>query len=76
MTRWDPHNDEGQSEHPSRVTYLIERIQITGRIKRTLHKSIVEHTVAERKKWAKFGEERGNKESRSCYYHLGENVSN
>jgi len=35
--------------------------QITRRIRRTLQKSIVEHVVAERQKWSKFGAERGNK---------------
>jgi len=35
--------------------------QITRRIKRTLQKSLVEHAVAERKTWAKFGLEKGNK---------------
>jgi hypothetical protein len=35
--------------------------QITRRIKRTLQKSLVEHEVAERKTWAKFGLEKGNK---------------
>ncbi len=35
--------------------------QITRRIKRTLQKSLVEHAVAERKTWAKFGLEKGKK---------------
>jgi translation initiation factor 3 subunit G len=35
--------------------------QITRRIKRTLQKSLVEHAVAERKSWVKFGLEKGNK---------------
>ena len=35
--------------------------QITRRIKRTLQKSIVAHAVAERQKWAKFGQEKGSK---------------
>ena len=34
-------------------------VQITRRIKRTLQKSIVDHAVAERQKWAKFGAEKG-----------------
>jgi len=42
-------NDEGK------------KVKITRRIKRTLQKSVVEHAVAERQKWAKFGKERGNK---------------
>ena len=36
--------------------------QITRRIKRTLQKSVVDHAVAERQKWAKFGQEKGNKQ--------------
>jgi len=35
--------------------------QITRRIRRVLQKSIVEHAVAERQKWAKFGKEKGSK---------------
>lgn len=42
-------NDEGK------------KVKITKRIKRTLQKSLVEHAVAERKTWAKFGHEKGNK---------------
>ncbi|KAF8068041.1 eukaryotic translation initiation factor 3 subunit G-domain-containing protein [Lyophyllum atratum] len=42
-------NDEGK------------KVKITRRIKRTLQKSIVEHNVAERQKWAKFGAEKGKK---------------
>jgi len=42
-------NDEGK------------KVKITKKIKRTLHKSLVNHTVAERKTWAKFGQEKGNK---------------
>lgn len=37
-----------------------DSLQITRRIKRTLQKSVVEHNVAERKKWAKFGQEKGH----------------
>jgi len=40
-------NDEGK------------KVKITRRIKRTLQKSIVDHTVAERQKWTKFGQEKG-----------------
>jgi translation initiation factor 3 subunit G len=36
-------------------------VQITRRIKRTLQKSVVAHAVAERQKWAKFGQEKGSK---------------
>ncbi|SRR5258705_8659498 len=35
--------------------------KITRRIKRTLQTSLVDHVVAERKQWAKFGEDRGKK---------------
>jgi translation initiation factor 3 subunit G len=35
--------------------------QVTRKIKRTLQKSIVDHAVAERQKWAKFGAEKGSK---------------
>jgi translation initiation factor 3 subunit G len=38
---------------------LTSLVQITRRIKRTLQKSIVDHAVAERAKWAKFGAEKG-----------------
>ncbi|KAI0305221.1 eukaryotic translation initiation factor 3 subunit G-domain-containing protein [Multifurca ochricompacta] len=38
-----------------------KKIKITRKIKRTLQKSLVEHAVAERKTWAKFGLEKGNK---------------
>jgi translation initiation factor 3 subunit G len=37
-----------------------KKVKITRRIKRTLQKSVVEHAVAERKKWDKFGKEKGN----------------
>lgn len=47
------------------VEYVInedgKKVKITRKIKRTLQKSIVDHNVAERQKWAKFGKERGNK---------------
>ncbi|QRV82241.1 eukaryotic translation initiation factor 3 subunit G [Ceratobasidium sp. AG-Ba] len=42
-------NDEGK------------RIKTTRRIKRTLQKALVDHATAERKSWAKFGAEKGNK---------------
>jgi translation initiation factor 3 subunit G len=40
---------------------IAMRTQITRRIKRTLQKSVVDHAVAERQKWAKFGQEKGSK---------------
>jgi len=47
------------------VEYLVneegKKLKITRKIKRTLQKSLVEHAVAERKAWAKFGQEKGNK---------------
>ncbi|GJE86710.1 translation initiation factor 3, RNA-binding subunit [Phanerochaete sordida] len=42
-------NDEGK------------KVKITRKIKRTLQKQVVDHTVAERKTWSKFGAEKGNK---------------
>ncbi|EJD43469.1 translation initiation factor 3, RNA-binding subunit [Auricularia subglabra TFB-10046 SS5] len=42
-------NDEGKT------------VKVTKKIKRVLQKVIVNHTVAERKQWAKFGAEKGNK---------------
>ena len=38
-----------------------KKIKITRKIKTTLIKTRVNHAVAERKKWAKFGEETGNR---------------
>ncbi|KAF8601873.1 translation initiation factor 3, RNA-binding subunit [Ceratobasidium sp. AG-I] len=38
-----------------------KRIKTTRRIKRTLQKAMVDHATAERKSWAKFGAEKGNK---------------
>lgn len=47
------------------VEYAVDdqgkKIKITRTIRRTLKKAVVEHVVAERKKWAKFGQERGKK---------------
>ncbi|EJD05518.1 translation initiation factor eIF3g [Fomitiporia mediterranea MF3/22] len=42
-------NDEGK------------KVKITKRIRRTVQKTVVQHAVAERKNWAKFGQEKGNK---------------
>ncbi|KAI0635017.1 translation initiation factor 3 RNA-binding subunit [Trametes polyzona] len=42
-------NDEGK------------KVKITRKIKRVLQKAVVDHSVAERKTWAKFGQEKGNK---------------
>jgi len=38
---------------------LAERLKITRKTKRTLQKSLVDHAVAERKQWTKFGQEKG-----------------
>ncbi|KAI0691863.1 eukaryotic translation initiation factor 3 subunit G-domain-containing protein [Cytidiella melzeri] len=47
------------------VEYVIndegKKVKITRKIKRTLQKSLVDHSVAERQTWAKFGQEKGNK---------------
>ncbi|KAJ8595059.1 translation initiation factor eIF3g [Rhizopogon salebrosus TDB-379] len=61
---------------PSLRILTLFFIKITRKIKRTLQKSVVEHTVAERKKWAKFGKERGNKEGPDrATTTVGENVA-
>ena len=50
--------------------------QITKKIRRTLQKAVVEHAVAERKNWKKFGQERGNKPGPDrATTTVGENVS-
>ncbi|KAL5476884.1 TIF35 [Sanghuangporus weigelae] len=38
-----------------------KKIKITKRIRRTVQKAVVQHAVAERKNWAKFGQEKGKK---------------
>jgi translation initiation factor 3 subunit G len=43
------------------IMLMLSYVKITRRTKRTLQKSVVDHEVAERQKWAKFGQERGNK---------------
>ncbi|KAF8885339.1 translation initiation factor eIF3g [Infundibulicybe gibba] len=59
--------DQQEDEHGIRTVVEIitnedgKKVKVTRRIKRTLHKSVVEHAVAERQKWAKFGKEKGNK---------------
>lgn len=74
-------NDEGKKVKVIITLFIlvselpIVYIQITRKIKRTLQKSVVEHTVAERKKWEKFGKERGNKEGPDrATTTVGENV--
>ncbi|KAF5349150.1 hypothetical protein D9756_009473 [Leucocoprinus leucothites] len=62
-----PQNEDFVDENGIRTTIEYteneegKRVKIIRRIKRTLQKSVVEHAVAERQKWAKFGQERGNK---------------
>ncbi|KAG6879861.1 hypothetical protein C0992_010530 [Termitomyces sp. T32_za158] len=64
-------NDEGK-----KVKVRATDQVITRRIKRTLQKSIVEHAVAERQKWTKFGAEKGNKAGPDrATTTVGENVS-
>ncbi|KAJ3867660.1 eukaryotic translation initiation factor 3 subunit G-domain-containing protein [Lentinula novae-zelandiae] len=69
-TSWADDVDElvsGQQEDDN-IRTVIEysvneqgrKVKITRKIKRTLQKSVVEHQVAERQKWEKFGAERGN----------------
>jgi len=54
-----------ENEIRTTVEYAIndegKKLKITRRIRRVLQKSIVEHAVAERQKWAKFGKEKGSK---------------
>ena len=46
------------------VEYILNdegrKVKVTRRTKRTLQKSVVDHTVAERQKWSKFGAEKGH----------------
>ncbi|EMD31994.1 hypothetical protein CERSUDRAFT_119299 [Gelatoporia subvermispora B] len=57
-------NDEGK------------KVKITRKIKRVLQKEIVDHTVAERKSWTKFGQEKGSKPGPDrATTTVGENVS-
>ncbi|PPQ65792.1 hypothetical protein CVT26_000377 [Gymnopilus dilepis] len=62
-----PKTEEFVDENGIRTTveYAIneegKKVKITRKIKRTLQKSVVDHAVAERQKWSKFGQEKGNK---------------
>ncbi|KAF8329503.1 translation initiation factor 3 RNA-binding subunit [Cantharellus anzutake] len=38
-----------------------KKVKVTRKIRRTLQTSLVDHVVAERKQWAKFGEDKGRK---------------
>ncbi|CAL1709340.1 unnamed protein product [Somion occarium] len=53
-----------------------KKVKVTKKIKRTLQKAVVNHTVAERQTWAKFGQEKGNKPGPDrATTTVGENVS-
>ncbi|KAJ6460762.1 eukaryotic translation initiation factor 3 subunit G-domain-containing protein [Mycena polygramma] len=60
-----PKNEDFTDENGIRTTieYTVneagKKVKITRRSKRVLQKSVVDHTVAERLKWAKFGHEKG-----------------
>ncbi|KAF5393660.1 hypothetical protein D9757_000295 [Collybiopsis confluens] len=67
---WADDVDDLVSGHPEdeNVRTVVEitvndqgkQVKITRKIKRTLQKSVVEHQVAERQKWDKFGAEKGS----------------
>ncbi|KAG6877871.1 hypothetical protein C0993_002872 [Termitomyces sp. T159_Od127] len=78
----DSKNEDFVDENGIRtvIEYTIndegKKVKITRRIKRALQKSIVEHAVAERQKWTKFGAEKGNKPGPDrATTTVGENVS-
>ncbi|KAG6915713.1 hypothetical protein DXG01_010271 [Tephrocybe rancida] len=78
----EPKNEDFFDENGIRtvIEYSLndegKKVKITRRIKRILQKSIVEHTVAERQKWAKFGAEKGSKAGPDrATTTVGENVS-
>ena len=89
--KWNPYDDrihrerrgeEGEGEVSSLVQWsrLLHTnpspSQITRKIKRVLQKAVVDHSVAERKAWAKFGQEKGNKPGPDrATTTVGENVS-
>ncbi|KAF9041561.1 translation initiation factor 3, RNA-binding subunit [Panaeolus papilionaceus] len=62
-----PKNEEFIDENGivTQIEYIInedgKRVKITRKLKRTLQKSVVDHAVAERQKWSKFGQEKGKK---------------
>ncbi|CAK5272134.1 unnamed protein product [Mycena citricolor] len=61
-----PKNEDSIDENGIRTTieYTVnedgKRVKIIRRSKRTLQKSVVDHAVAERLKWAKFGRDKGS----------------
>lgn len=62
-----PKGEDYVDENGIRITveYTIndegKKVKITKKTKRTLQKAVVDHSVAERKTWSKFGQEKGNK---------------
>ncbi|KAJ7136134.1 eukaryotic translation initiation factor 3 subunit G-domain-containing protein [Mycena epipterygia] len=62
---WADDVEEAEEDDGIRTTieYTVnedgKKVKITRRTKRTLQKSVVDHTVAERLKWEKFGAEQG-----------------
>ncbi|THH22527.1 hypothetical protein EUX98_g8165 [Antrodiella citrinella] len=77
-----PKGEDYTDENGIRTTveYTInddgKKVKITRKTKRTLQKAIVDHSVAERQTWAKFGQERGNKAGPDrATTTVGENVS-
>ncbi|KAJ6610999.1 translation initiation factor eIF3g [Mycena sp. CBHHK59/15] len=77
-----PKNEDFVDENGIRTTieYTVnedgKKVKITRRSKRTLQKSVVDHTVAERLKWAKFGQEKGNAQGPDrATTTVGENVA-
>ncbi|KAL1941551.1 hypothetical protein VTO73DRAFT_6990 [Trametes versicolor] len=62
-----PKGEDYTDENGIRTTveYTInddgKKVKITRKIKRVLQKAVVDHSVAERKTWAKFGLEKGSK---------------
>ncbi|KAI0826993.1 translation initiation factor 3 RNA-binding subunit [Trametes gibbosa] len=62
-----PKGEDYTDENGVRTTveYTInddgKKVKITRKTKRVLQKAVVDHSVAERKTWAKFGQERGSK---------------
>ena len=78
-------NDEGKKVKVSTWTSGIRlalkircssSLQITRRTKRVLQKAVVDHSVAERKTWSKFGQEKGKKPGPDrATTTVGENVS-
>ncbi|OBZ78032.1 Eukaryotic translation initiation factor 3 subunit G [Grifola frondosa] len=62
-TSWADDVDELEQPktQPKTEDFIDENVKITRKIKRVLEKSLVDHSVAERATWTKFGQEKGNK---------------